>query len=78
MAGSLVTAGKVFIVAASFDNPSYHRLPVEDDAPPNSTSEDNHDQLVESCGMSMYHHVPPPQPPADFIWTPTPRPPQPF
>ncbi|KAL5705879.1 hypothetical protein ACHQM5_024113 [Ranunculus cassubicifolius] len=88
VAGSLVTAGTVFIVAASFDNPSYHRLPItedDQDLPPNSTSEENHEstttsnnQLVESCNMSMYHHVPVPVPPSDLIWTPTPRPPPPF
>ena len=32
VAGSLVAAGTVFIVAATFNNPSYHRLPGEEEA----------------------------------------------
>jgi predicted DNA-binding protein with PD1-like motif len=31
VAGSLVAAGTVFVVAASFNNPSYHRLPLEEE-----------------------------------------------
>ncbi|XP_022732773.1 AT-hook motif nuclear-localized protein 17-like [Durio zibethinus] len=30
--GSLAAAGTVFIVAATFNNPSYHRLPIEEEA----------------------------------------------
>ncbi|XVF39628.1 hypothetical protein PTKIN_Ptkin01aG0048900 [Pterospermum kingtungense] len=32
VAGSLIAAGTVFIVAATFNNPSYHRLPGEEEA----------------------------------------------
>ena len=31
VAGALMAAGTVFIIAASFNDPSYHRLPVDDD-----------------------------------------------
>ncbi|PIA46468.1 hypothetical protein AQUCO_01500186v1 [Aquilegia coerulea] len=89
VAGSLVTAGTVFIIAASFDNPSYHRLPIElDDVSPLQqqissipSSEDNHHhqdsssnhQMVDNCGGMSMYHVSP----SDLIWTPTPRLPQP-
>ncbi|XP_050223714.1 AT-hook motif nuclear-localized protein 28 [Mercurialis annua] len=31
VAGSLVAAGTVYIIAATFNNPSYHRLPIDDE-----------------------------------------------
>ncbi|EEF48613.1 AT-hook motif nuclear-localized protein 28 [Ricinus communis] len=31
VAGSLIAAGTVYIMAATFNNPSYHRLPVDDE-----------------------------------------------
>ena len=85
--GGLMAAGTVFVVASSFNNPSYHRLPPEEEAP-NSVSggeeqsppvsgsgvESGHGQ-AESCGMSMYSvHLPP----SDVIWAPTARPPPPY
>lgn len=32
MVGPLLAAGTVYVIAASFINPTYHRLPLEDDA----------------------------------------------
>lgn len=31
MVGPLLAAGTVFVVAATFNNPSYHRLPLQDE-----------------------------------------------
>ncbi|KAI3992035.1 hypothetical protein MKX01_014926 [Papaver californicum] len=42
--GSLVAASTVFVVASSFNNPSFHRLPVEDD--------DNNDQVRNNSSVS--------------------------
>ncbi|GMY06977.1 AT-hook motif nuclear-localized protein 17-like [Fagus crenata] len=87
VAGSLIAAGTVYVVAASFNNPSYHRLPPElDDIVRNSGEEHSPPATVsggggesgqhapgESCGMSMYScHLP-----SDVIWAPTPRQPPP-
>ncbi|KAK6938075.1 PPC domain [Dillenia turbinata] len=33
VAGSLLSAGIVYVIAASFNNPLYHRLPIEEDVP---------------------------------------------
>ncbi|XP_041021734.1 AT-hook motif nuclear-localized protein 17-like [Juglans microcarpa x Juglans regia] len=88
VAGALVSAGVVYVIAASFNNPSYNRLPVDDDAR-NSESGgggDGHSPAVsgggesghapeESCGVSMYScHLP-----SEVIWAPSARqpPPQP-
>ncbi|XP_010277472.1 PREDICTED: AT-hook motif nuclear-localized protein 17-like [Nelumbo nucifera] len=87
--GSLLAAGTVFIVAATFSNPSYHRLPLEDEVPnslsgnagqspsPPGGGEGSHPPPAESCGMSIYScHLP-----SDVIWAPTarqPPPPPPF
>ncbi|XP_028777696.1 AT-hook motif nuclear-localized protein 17 [Neltuma alba] len=88
VAGSLLAAGTVFVVAASFNNPSYHRLPAEEDvrnsvsggggdgqSPPISGGggESGH-APGDSCGMSMYSC----QLPSDVIWAPTARPPPPY
>ncbi|KAJ1416395.1 PPC domain [Sesbania bispinosa] len=79
--GRLLAAGTVFVIAASFNNPSYHRLPSEEDvrnsaggevqSPPISGggSESGH-VPVESCMYSC--HLP-----SDVIWAPTARPPPP-
>lgn len=81
--GRLLAAGTVFVIAASFNNPSYHRLPLEEDARNNSLSGggDEHSPPVsgaesghvpaESCMYSC--HLP-----SDVIWAPTARPPPPF
>lgn len=87
VAGALIAAGTVYIIAASFNNPSYHRLPVEDvEAPRNSVSggeaqspplstggESGGHAPAQSCGMAMYScHLP-----TDVIWAPTARQPPP-
>jgi predicted DNA-binding protein with PD1-like motif len=86
VAGNLIAAGTVFIIAASFNNPSYYRLPLEEEGG-NSVSGGGGDgnspavsgavdsgqgQGGESCGMSMYScHMPS----SDVIWAPSTRPP---
>lgn len=76
-----MAAGTVFIIAASFNNPVYHRLPPEEEAgsagdghspPVSGGGESGHGQ-AESCGMSMYScHLA-----SDVLWAPTARPPPP-
>lgn len=85
VAGALMAAGTVFVIAASFNNPSYHRLPMEEEAGNSLSRGDGHSPAVsgavdsgqaqaESCGgMSMYSC----QLPSDVIWAPTARPPPP-
>ncbi|XP_027355873.1 AT-hook motif nuclear-localized protein 17 [Abrus precatorius] len=84
VAGGLMAAGTVFVIAASFNNPAYHRLPPEEEgrnsasageghSPPVSGGESGHAQ-AESCGMSMYSCQ---NYPSDVIWAPTARPPPP-
>ncbi|KAF3447236.1 hypothetical protein FNV43_RR12416 [Rhamnella rubrinervis] len=87
VAGALVAAGTVYIIGASFNNPSYHRLPAEDEvrnsgsadghSPPSGGGDSGGHAPVESCGMSMYScHLP-----SDVIWAPAarqPPPPPPF
>ncbi|KAF8411375.1 hypothetical protein HHK36_003924 [Tetracentron sinense] len=78
VAGSLLAAGTVVLVAASITNPSYHRLPLEEDQLLNSNTgnaahspseldgDGGHPPPAESCGMSIYNcHLP-----SDVIWTP--------
>ncbi|CAL0319302.1 unnamed protein product [Lupinus luteus] len=85
VAGGLVAAGSVFVIAASFNNPSYHKLQKEEDGG-NSVSGSGEGQSAlvsggggggdgqgESCGVSMYSC----QLPSDVIWAPTARPPPP-
>ncbi|XP_041017836.1 AT-hook motif nuclear-localized protein 17-like [Juglans microcarpa x Juglans regia] len=86
VAGSLVAAGTVFVIAASFNSPSYHRLPAEDEvrnsvsggggdghSPPMSGGGDSGHAPGESCGMPMYSgHLQ-----SDVIWAPTARQPPP-
>ncbi|XVE60589.1 hypothetical protein DITRI_Ditri05aG0140500 [Diplodiscus trichospermus] len=90
VAGSLVAAGTVFIVAATFNNPSYHRLPGEEESrntvssgggegqsPPLSGGggDSGHGGGADSCGVSMYScHLGG----SDVIWAPTARPPPPY
>ncbi|XP_020212059.1 AT-hook motif nuclear-localized protein 17 [Cajanus cajan] len=82
VAGALIAAGTVFVIAASFNTPAYHRLPPEEEG---TSVGDGHSPAVsgggdsgghgqaESCGMSMYScHLP-----SDVIWAPTARPPPP-
>ena len=81
VAGGLMAAGTVFVIAASFNNPAYHRLPPEEEgasagdghSPQVSGGGDSGHGQAESCGMSMYScHLP-----SDVIWAPTARPPPP-
>lgn len=87
VAGTLVAAGTVYVIGSSFNNPSYHRLPTEDEvrnsvsggggdghSPPASVGVDSGHAPGDSCAMSMYSHLP-----SDIIWAPTARqPPPPF
>ncbi|XP_076929781.1 AT-hook motif nuclear-localized protein 17-like [Bidens hawaiensis] len=77
VAGPLMSAGPVFIIAASFNNPMYHRLPSEEEhsggasgsvaASEQSPPAAGDHQPAES--MSMYSsHLP-----SDVIWAPTAR-----
>lgn len=89
MVGSLLAAGTVYVIATSFNNPSYHRLPLEDDARNSGTDVRSPSAVsgggdsvhpAESCGMSIYSssHVPS----SDvLLWAPTARqapPPPPY
>lgn len=77
-----MAAGTVFVVAASFNSPSYHRLPPPEEEAGNSASAGDvqsppvsggGDDQAASCGMSMYSC----QLASDVIWAPTARPPPP-
>lgn len=86
----LVAAGTVFVIAATFNNPSYHRLPVQEDqrnsvsgngegqSPVDSTGggggDSGHVAASSGVDMSMYSCH---MPGGDVIWAPTARPPQP-
>ncbi|CAL0317837.1 unnamed protein product [Lupinus luteus] len=89
VAGRLVAAGTVFVIATSFNNPSYHRLQSEEgsrnhnsvsgggdvQSPPLSSGEGGRDSGHERhvVGESMYSC----HLPSDVIWAPTARPPPP-
>jgi hypothetical protein len=70
----LLAVSAVFVIAASFNNPSYHRLPLEEDVMNNSASGGGGDEKSppqhtgggESCMYSA-------QLPSDVIWATTPR-----
>jgi predicted DNA-binding protein with PD1-like motif len=71
--GRLLAVSAVFVIAASFNNPSYHRLPLEEDVMNNSVSggggeksPPQHTGGEESCMYSA-------QLPSDVIWATTPR-----
>jgi predicted DNA-binding protein with PD1-like motif len=84
--GPLFAAGTVYLVAASFNNPSFHRLPVADEEERESAGKerelsspvgsggggggDRGDAAVETCGMSVYSGC---QVGSDVIWAPTAR-----
>ncbi|KAI3672597.1 hypothetical protein L6452_38692 [Arctium lappa] len=74
--GPLLAAGTVYIVAASFNNPLYQRLPIEEEDDPESVSGGvdggRHHAAPSTAAdsvLSMYSC----QPPSDVIWAPTPR-----
>ncbi|KAJ8541311.1 hypothetical protein K7X08_002127 [Anisodus acutangulus] len=87
--GPLVTAGTVYLIAATFNGPSFHRLPVEEElarnsgdgggggehqSPPGGDSGHAPSTTApESCGMSMYSC----HLPSDVIWAPAARQPPP-
>ncbi|XP_022766421.1 AT-hook motif nuclear-localized protein 17-like [Durio zibethinus] len=91
VAGSLVAVGTVFIVAATFNNPSYHRLPGEEEArntvssggggegqsPPLSVGggDSGHGGGADSCGPVSMYSCH--LSGSDVIWAPTARPPPP-
>ncbi|XP_060199041.1 AT-hook motif nuclear-localized protein 28-like [Lycium barbarum] len=86
--GPLVTAGTVYLIAATFNGPSFHRLPVEEELPRNSGEGGDHQSPPNTAvsggdsgqppstaapEISMYScHLP-----SDVIWAPTARQPQP-
>ncbi|CAN6444110.1 unnamed protein product [Victoria cruziana] len=89
VAGSLIAASPVVLVAAAFNNPSYHRLPVNDDESGdartssggggNSVKKEN-DAEMETCSISMYNPLSCQIPHHDaFTWVapPSSRPPPP-
>ncbi|CAJ2652176.1 unnamed protein product [Trifolium pratense] len=71
--GRLLAVGPVFVIAASFNNPSYHRLPLEEDVMNKSVSgggdEKSPPQLTGGGESCMYSA----QLPSDVIWSTTPR-----
>ncbi|KAJ8762628.1 hypothetical protein K2173_008067 [Erythroxylum novogranatense] len=75
VAGSLVAAGTVFIIAASFNSPSFHRLPIDGQSPAVSgQGGGGGDSGHVASGGEMYScHLP-----SDVIWAPTARPPPPY
>ncbi|XP_019057826.1 PREDICTED: AT-hook motif nuclear-localized protein 17-like [Tarenaya hassleriana] len=88
VAGPLIAAASVYVVAASFTNPSYYRLPSavesleEGQSPPASGANGRGDTGhvatsggESSCGVSMFNcHMGG----SDVIWAPTARAPPPY
>ncbi|KAK7385385.1 hypothetical protein VNO78_31102 [Psophocarpus tetragonolobus] len=80
VAGRLLAAGTVFVIASSFNNPSYHRLS-SSDAPNNSGVGEAPSPPVSGGGGAESAHVPAESCmyschlPSDVIWAPTARPP---
>ncbi|KAI3689165.1 hypothetical protein L2E82_47115 [Cichorium intybus] len=87
--GPLLAAGTVYIIAASFNNPLYHRLPMEEDDPARSSggvsaSAAREQSPASGGGDSGQHHAEPSMAadslpvyschlPSDVIWAPIPR-----
>lgn len=67
--GPLLTAGTVYIIAASFNNPSYHRLQAEEVGNEGSGAGES-PAAADSGGVSIYSQMG-----TDVIWAPTARPP---
>lgn len=89
VAGPLQAAGTVYVIAASFNNPSYHRLPTKDEeglnnsvsggtndghSPPTMSGDSGHPPAMETHAIAMYNTS---HLPTDVIWAPTPRQPPP-
>lgn len=83
VAGSLISAGTVYVIAASFNNPSYQRLPsedevkkltfsdVEEDHSPISGNKDSESTAAtETCGLLPMYST---HSSSDVIWTPAAR-----
>ncbi|GLJ40197.1 hypothetical protein SUGI_0824540 [Cryptomeria japonica] len=79
--GPLIASGAVIIIAASFINPSYHRLPLEDEEngsaqmqqsnpnPPDLSASSGHPPASEACVMAIYSNPIHCQiPPDAFAW----------
>ncbi|KAE9615212.1 hypothetical protein Lal_00048221 [Lupinus albus] len=83
VAGSLIAAGTVFLIALSFNNLSYHRLPSEEDVRNNNSISGGGDvQSPPVSGGAESGHVNDEsmyscQLPSDVNWAPTARPPPP-
>ncbi|XP_011016916.1 PREDICTED: putative DNA-binding protein ESCAROLA [Populus euphratica] len=92
VAGSLVAAGTIFVVAASFNNPSYHRLPLEEERRTSGSGGGGEGQspAVSGAGGEESGHAASGgggescgiamyscHMPNDVIWTPAARPPPP-
>nr|KYP47258.1 Putative DNA-binding protein ESCAROLA [Cajanus cajan] len=77
--GRLTAAGTVFVIAASFNNPSFHRLSSEEEAQNNSPSGGGGESPAVSGGGAESGHVPAESCmyschlPSDVIWPPTAR-----
>ncbi|XP_057442461.1 AT-hook motif nuclear-localized protein 17-like [Lotus japonicus] len=75
VAGRLVAAGTVFVIATSFNNASYERLQTEEDdaARNNSGAGEEMSPPMSGVDSGMYScHLP-----SEVIWAPTARPPPP-
>ncbi|KAL3845768.1 hypothetical protein ACJIZ3_003171 [Penstemon smallii] len=76
--GPLVAAGTVYLIASSFNNPSFHVLRNNDDLDRGGVGlRDETSQPVSVGGDVSNYSYPPPPPPSDVIWAPTARPPLP-
>lgn len=91
--GPLLAAGTVYVIAASFISPSYHRLPVDDEHGNNNNNGGGNEARSPSgvSGGGDGAHAPPSaggvdacgmsiyscQLPSDVIWAPTARQPPP-
>jgi hypothetical protein len=86
--GPLLTGGTVYIIAASFNNPSYHRLPVGDEGNSAGSGGGNEGQSPSGVSGGGDSGHPPAaaagescgisiynQMGSDVIWAPTARPP---
>ncbi|XP_031475555.1 AT-hook motif nuclear-localized protein 17-like [Nymphaea colorata] len=86
VAGSLVAASPVVLIAAAFNNPSFHRLPAEDeDVRMNSGNgcvgggvKKESETEMDACSMSMYNPLSCQLPHDAFTWVPPSRAPPPY
>lgn len=83
VAGSLVAASPVVLIAAAFNNPSFHRLPAEGEDVRMSSGggggvKKENEAELEACPMSMYDPLSCQLPHDAFTWVPTSRAPPPY